>query len=106
VVRRNGEWGAYNDFYPPYNGYNSVGSSYTVVPGANGPDVVAADLVNDYSSVTNVIAHYNEDHTLLLNGVNGKWTNGDWVGDADLSYSQAERLNRWQSIETENYPPT
>jgi len=103
---RNGEWGAYNDFYPPYNGYNSFGSSYKVVPGANGPDVVAADLVNDYSSVTNVLAHYNEDHTLLLNGVNGKWTSGDWVATGDLSYSQAERLNRWQSIETENYPPT
>ena len=39
-----------------------------------GPDVIAADLVNDYSSVTNVIAHYNEDHTLYLSSLNGKWT--------------------------------
>jgi iron complex outermembrane recepter protein len=103
---RNGTWGAYDDFFPPFNPYNSVGSSYTAVPGANGPDVIAADLVNQYASVTNVIAHYNEDHTLLLNGVNGKWTSGDWAVTGDLSYSQAERLNRWQSIETENYPPT
>jgi TonB-dependent receptor len=103
---RNGEWGAYNDFYPPYSGYNSPGSSYVTVPGANGPDVVAADLVNDYSSVTNVLAHYNEDHTLLLSGLNGKWTSGDWAATGDLSYSQAERLNRWQAVETEVYPPT
>ena len=103
---RNGTWGAYDDYYPPYNPYNSVGSSYTVVPGANGPDVIAADLVNQYASVTNVLAHYNEDHSLLLSGVNAKWTAGDWLVSADGSYSEAERLNRWQSIETENYPPT
>lgn len=103
---RNGVWGAYDDFYPPYNPYNSFGSSYTTAPGANGPDVVGADLVNEYSSVTNVLAHYNEDHSLLLDGVNAKWTSGDWVASSDFSYSEAERLNRWQSIETEVYPPT
>ncbi len=103
---RNGVWGAYNDYYPPYNPYNSVGSSYTVVPGANGPDVIGANLVNQYASITNVLAHYNEDHTLILSGLTGKWTAGDWLVTGDASYSQAERLNRWQSIETENYPPT
>ncbi|MGD0191777.1 MAG: TonB-dependent receptor [Rhizomicrobium sp.] len=103
---RNGTWGAYNDFYPPYNPYNENGSTYVSVPGANGPDVIAADLINDYSSVTNIIAHYNEDHTLYLSGLNGKWTEGNWLGSLDLSYSGAERLNRWESVDTEVYPPT
>ncbi len=103
---RNGEWGAYDDFFPPFNPYNENGSTFIAVPGANGPDVIAADLVNDYSSVTNVIAHYNEDHTLYLSSLNGKWTSGDWLATADASYSGADRLNRWRSIETEVYPPT
>jgi iron complex outermembrane recepter protein len=96
-----GEWGGVPGSWP----YNEPGSSYTTVQGPNGPDVVAANFANYYSSVTNVIAHYNEDHSLLLSGLNGKWTNGDWIGSADLSYSEADRLNRWQSIETEVFPP-
>ena len=103
---RNGEWGAYNDFYPPYNAYNSYGSSYTVVPGANGPDVVAADLVNDYSSVSNNIAHYGEDHTIFLSALDGKWTHDNWLASANVSFSEADRLNRWRDIETEVYPAT
>ncbi|MGD0144246.1 MAG: TonB-dependent receptor plug domain-containing protein, partial [Rhizomicrobium sp.] len=103
---RNGEWGAYNDFYPPYNAYNSVGSSYTTVPGANGPDVVAADLVDDYSSVSNNISLYNENHTIFLSALNGKWISGNWLASANVSYSEADRLNRWRDIETEVYPPT
>jgi iron complex outermembrane recepter protein len=98
-----GEWGGTPGSWP-YNDNN--GTTYTVVQGPNGPDVVAANLVNYYSSVTNVIAHYNEDHTLFLSGLNGKWTDGDWVGTGDLSYSLADRLNRWQAIETEVFPPT
>jgi iron complex outermembrane receptor protein len=102
----NGTWGAYDDYYPPYNPYNSAGSSYVTAPGANGPDVVAANLVDQYASVTNNIAHYNEDHTIFLSTLDGKWTNGTWIASDTASFSLADRLNRWRDIETEVYPPT
>ena len=96
---RNGVLGDYggNNANPgdPYNG-----ATFTV---ANG-DVVSATL--PYSSVTNVIAHYTEDKTLLATGFNGVWTDNDWKVKGDVSFSKADRTNRWQSIETEVYPAT
>jgi TonB-dependent receptor len=68
--------------------------------------ITAATLTNAYSSVTNVLAHYTEQHSLLATGVNAKWTSGDWTATGDISYSQAERNNTWRALETENYPPT
>jgi len=97
-----GDWGGGPYSWP----YNKYGSSYTTVEGPNGPDIVAANMVDYYSSVTNVLAHYTEDHTLYLSGLNGKWTGDDWVVTGDVSYSGADRLNRWRSIETEVFPPT
>ena len=99
---RNGSWSDYGDNnansgdeYNPSNG-----SSFTV---ANG-DVVGATL--PYASVTNVIAHYTEDKTLLAAGLNGVWTNGPWKLKGDVSYSSAARTNHWESIYTEAYPAT
>ncbi len=103
---RNGVWGdwAGNNSNPnnnPYDPYNpATGSSFSV---ANG-DVVSATL--PFSSVTNVIAHYTEDKTLFATGLNGVWTSGDWKLKGDISYSQAQRTNKWQSIFSEAYPAT
>lgn len=84
----NGSWGA----------YNGAGASYTIVDGA----VVAATL--PFSSVTTVLADYNEDKKLSVTGLNGKWTNDTWTIAGDLSYSKAERENVWQAVRTEVYP--
>jgi TonB-dependent receptor len=68
--------------------------------------ITAATLTNGYASVTNVIADYSERHSLVATGLNGKWTSGEWMATGDLSYSEAQRENRWRSVETEVYPPT
>jgi TonB-dependent receptor len=57
-----------------------------------------------YSSVTNVIAHYSENKTLLATGANAAWRTGDWKSTLDLSYSQAQRKDLWEGVETESYP--
>lgn len=73
---------------------------YTVVGG----DVVSATV--PYSSVTNVIAHYTEDKSLFATGLNAVWKNDVWKLRGDLSFSDAQRTNRWQAIFTEAYPAT
>jgi TonB-dependent receptor len=99
---RNGDWSDYGgNNANPGDEYNpSNGSSFTVAGGS----VVAATL--PYASVTNVIAHYTEDKTLIATGLNGAWTSGPWKLKADLSYSGAARTNHWESIFTEAYPAT
>jgi TonB-dependent receptor len=93
---RNGVWG---DWGGSSNwAYTDPMASYTVVNGT----VVAATL--PWASVTNVIAHYSEDKSLLATGVNGIWTVGDWKLVGDLSFSEAQRTNTWQAVETEVYP--
>ena len=93
-----GDWGGNNantsDAYNPANG------SFTVVDG----DVVAATL--PYSSVSNVIAHYTEDKTLIATGLNAGWKDEDWKVKGDVSWSQAQRTNTWQSVYSEVYPKT
>jgi len=96
---RSGSWGdwAGNNANPGDPYYNAP---FTVVNG----DVVSATL--PYASVSNVIAHYTEDKKLLATGLNLAWTNDDWKIKGDVSYSDAQRTNRWQSVETEVYPAT
>lgn len=84
----NGNWGD----------YNAPGASYTIVDGT----VVAARL--PYSSVTTVIADYDEDKELSVSGFNAKWEGETWTIAGDLSYSEAQRENIWQSVRTEVYP--
>lgn len=78
--------------------YNAPGASYTIVDGA----VVAATL--PFSSVTTVIADYDEKKELSVTGMNGRWTGERWSIAGDLSYSKAERENIWKSVRTEVYP--
>ncbi|HEY8536687.1 MAG TPA: TonB-dependent receptor, partial [Vicinamibacterales bacterium] len=84
----NGNWGAYND----------PGASYTIVDGS----VVAATL--PFSSVTTVLADYDEDKKLSVAGLNGKWTGDLWTIAGDVSFSRAERENIWQAVRMEVYP--
>ncbi len=84
----NGNWGV----------YNAPGASYTIVDGT----VVAARL--PFSSVTTVIADYDEDKELSVSGLNAKWQDERWTIAGDLSYSEAQRENIWQSVRTEVYP--
>jgi TonB-dependent receptor len=92
-----GNWGNGN-----YGAYNGAGSSYTLINNT----VVAATLNNAFTSVTNVIAHYAEDKSLSVFGLNGRWHEGPWTFSGDLSYSKAERDNTWQAVLTEVYPAT
>src|SRR5688572_3714743 len=71
--------------------YNAPGASYTIVDGS----VVAATL--PFSSITTVLADYDEDKRLSVTGLNGTWTNGAWNVTGDVSYSQAKRENIWQA---------
>lgn len=90
-----GEWGGSvgtgSSIYRPGN--------YTLV----GNTIVAANL-NNFSSVTNILAQYNEDKDLLVTGLNAKYSDGDWTATFDASYSRAKRDNQWASIATESYP--
>lgn len=51
-----------------------------------------------------VVARYAEDKSLLVTGLNGKWSSELWTVTADLSYSNAERENTWRAIKMEYYP--
>ncbi|OYW74619.1 MAG: TonB-dependent receptor, partial [Asticcacaulis sp. 32-58-5] len=71
------------------------------------PVIVNGDLIGAttaYSEITSVIARYEEDKTLLVTGLNGRWRLEDWTIAADLSYSSAERSNLWRSIQMNYYP--
>jgi iron complex outermembrane recepter protein len=82
--------------------YNAPASDYTLV----GDVVVAATLDNCYASVTNVIAQYTEDKDLFVTGLNASFDIGSWNFAADLSHSNAERVNRWAAFRSEVYPAT
>jgi len=71
------------------------------------PVIVNGDLVGattEWSKYTSVISRYEEDKTLLVTGLNGKWTLENWIVSADLSYSTAERENIWRSVEMDYWP--
>ncbi len=82
--------------------YNAPGNSYTIVDGS----VVAATLNNAYPNYESAIARYDEKHTLLVTGLNAAWKTDHWDNQADLSYSEAWRRNRWEAIYLSDlYPP-
>ncbi|MDC7685111.1 TonB-dependent receptor [Asticcacaulis sp. BYS171W] len=71
------------------------------------PVIVNGDLIGAttaWSEITAVIARYEEDKSLLVTGLNGKWTYDKWTVTADLSYSGAERSNLWRSVQMNTYP--
>jgi TonB-dependent receptor len=83
--------------------YNAPGNSYQIVNGS----VVAANLYNSFPNYESEIARYDEKHTLAVLGLNAEWKTGDWDSQADLSYSDAWRTNRWQEIAlSDQYPPS
>ncbi|HYJ42132.1 MAG TPA: TonB-dependent receptor [Steroidobacteraceae bacterium] len=82
--------------------YDGAQSSYTVENGS----VVGATLDNCFAPVTNVIAKYTEDKDLLVTGVNGKFETESWTVSGDLSYSDAQRTNRWAAFMSEVWPAT
>ncbi len=90
-----GEWGGSvgtaSSIYRPGN--------YTLV----GNTIVAATL-NNFSSVTNVLAQYDEDKDLFVTGLNAKYSDGVTTAKFDISYSRAKRNNQWAAIATESYP--
>jgi iron complex outermembrane recepter protein len=78
------------------------GSSYSIVNGS----VVAANLNGAFPNYESEIARYNEDHTLIVGGLNADWKTGDWDSQVDLSFSDAWRRNQWQAIYLSDiYPP-
>ena len=82
--------------------YNAPGNSYSIVNGT----VVAATLNNAYPDYENVVADYQEFHSLLATGLNAAWTAGDWNGQVDLSFSDAYRRNNWEAVFLSDvYPP-
>jgi iron complex outermembrane recepter protein len=82
--------------------YNAPGNSYQIVNGS----VVAADLNNAFPNYESEIARYDEKHTLAVLGLNAEWKTGAWDSQADVSYSDAWRTNRWQEIALSDvYPP-
>ena len=82
--------------------YNAPGNSYQIVNGS----VVAANLNNGFPNYESEIARYNENHTLVVAGLNADWKSGDWDSQADLSFSDAWRRNQWQAIYLSDlYPP-
>lgn len=71
------------------------------------PVIVNGDLVGAttaWSRLMPVVARYAEDKSLLVTGLNGKWSSELWTVTADLSYSNAERENTWRAIKMEYYP--
>lgn len=82
--------------------YDAPGNSYRIVDNT----VVAATLNNAYPDYESEIANYEEKHQLFATGVNAAWHAGDWSGQADLSFSDAKRRNRWEAIYLSDlYPP-
>ena len=82
--------------------YNAPGNSYQIVNGS----VVAANLNGAFPNYQSEIARYNENHTLIMTGLNAAWKPGEWDNQADLSYSEAWRQNQWQAIYLSDvFPP-
>ncbi len=89
---RNGAWGNWA------GGTNWAYLDYEFA----GNDIVAANI--NWGSVTNVIAEYTEDKSVFATGLNAAWGGDAWEFAVDFSYSDANRDNTWQAVQTELYP--
>jgi iron complex outermembrane receptor protein len=69
-----------------------------------GNSIVGAKIDNWKTTVTNVLAKYTEDKTLLAAGTNLRYRADDLMVKFDGSYSQAIRNNLWQALEWNVYP--
>ncbi|ESQ84171.1 hypothetical protein AEAC466_10515 [Asticcacaulis sp. AC466] len=92
-----GNWDGGN--YTNYvDGAAASGKQPTIVNG----DVVAATVT--WAGDKSVVARYTEDKTLIVQGLNGRWTSERWTVSADASYSKAERHNLWAANEFQYWP--
>ncbi|MDI7775863.1 TonB-dependent receptor [Asticcacaulis sp. EMRT-3] len=101
-------WG--NNVWGNWDGGNTqnyidgaAASGKAPVINSNG-DVVAATVT--WAPDESVVAKYKEDKTLIVTGLNGKWTTADWTVVADASYSKAERYNSWAADKFQYWPAT
>lgn len=97
-----GTWGNWQG--SNYNLYHDVNSHFTL---DSQQHVVAATLSDTtfapgegFLEVDNMLAHYQEAHTVIAGGLNFDWTSGDWNAKLDLSHSEAWRNNRWLAFGT------
>ena len=79
----------------------AAASGHAPVINSNG-DVVAASVA--WAGDKSVVARYTEDKTLIVQGLNGKWTTEHWTVSADASYSKAQRYNLWAANEFAYWP--
>ncbi|MGN6421934.1 MAG: TonB-dependent receptor [Asticcacaulis sp.] len=84
-----------------YDGATASGKKPTIL---GNEDVVAATVT--WAPDESVIAKYNEDKTLIVTGLNGKWTTQNWTVSLDGSYSEAERYNVWAASKLQYWPAT
>jgi TonB-dependent receptor len=97
-----GTWGNWQG--SNYNLYHDTNSHYSIDSQGH---VVAATLSDTsflpgegFLEVDNMLAHYQEAHTVIAGGLNFDWTSGDWNAKLDLSHSEAWRNNRWLAFGT------
>ncbi len=95
-----GNWGNWDSANTAnyVDGATYSGTLPTIIDG----DVVAATVT--WAADKSVIARYSEDKTLIVTGLNGKWTGGAWTVTADASYSRAERFNQWGASAFQYWP--
>jgi len=95
-----GAWGNWDGGnYSNYvDGAAASGKQPTIVNG----DVVAASVA--WAGDKSVVARYTEDKTLIVQGLNAKWTSEHWTLSADASYSKAQRYNLWAANEFQYWP--
>jgi TonB-dependent receptor len=77
-----------------FDKYNCATCSYSIV----NHSVVAVDLPDSFPDYQSQIARYEEEHSLLVGGLNLDWQSGEWDAKLDLSHSEAWRNNRWSAI--------
>ncbi|MGN6209750.1 TonB-dependent receptor [Asticcacaulis sp.] len=96
-----GAWGNWDG--GNYSNYTdgATASGQAPVINSNG-DVVAASVA--WAGDKSVVARYTEDKTLIVQGLNGKWTSEHWTVSADASYSKAQRYNLWAANELAYWP--
>ncbi|ESQ93999.1 TonB-dependent receptor [Asticcacaulis benevestitus] len=79
----------------------ATASGHAPVINDNG-DVVSASVA--WAGDKSVVARYTEDKSLIVQGLNAKWSLEHWTLSADASYSKAQRYNLWAANEFAYWP--
>ena len=96
-----GAWGNWDG--GNYSNYvdGATASGQQPVINDNG-DVVAASVA--WAGDKSVVARYTEDKSLIVQGLNAKWSLEHWTLSADAAYSKAQRYNLWAANEFAYWP--